>query len=564
MSSVPPIVNQPREGENRRSVPRQKIGSLAYLDLGVNNGGFMIDVSEGGIRFQVAQPVMAGRIFRIKFKLPNTQQAIDTSVHVAWVDSSGKYGGLQFLDLGGSPKLRIQEWLAAQIAGDIQARLEEYAGRLEEAKETREPQSQLAPVSQAENPHLRGARESLLNQARSNAEDRIARAVPAVLAAAEDSKKVSELAEQTFQPAPADKRVPRSVLLKTVGAFGLVAVVIALLLQLSRSRSANRDLPAPKSAAGSTLGLKLERSGTDWRVGWNRDADVLLQAVGGHLSITDGSLRTELDLDPVELRSGSVMYAPHTGDVLVRLQVVGGNLAQPVNESVRVIGSMAASTQTPASRSSSNDSAGSRSSRSPANESVASSKKSADEPSSVSSKSSAPLSQPSSNTIPLKLESPKVRADSERTEASAEFASKSPAMKSAAADPAASAPMPSTIAPPAMPESAPKALAAPLSPSPPPMAAALSGGKVDPPQLILRREPVYPSQASQFRLAGEVEVHFFISPQGTVHNVTVVRGQPLLANAAVAAVSGWRYKPALLNGNAVETEARTVFVFKPK
>jgi TonB family protein len=96
------------------------------------------------------------------------------------------------------------------------------------------------------------------------------------------------------------------------------------------------------------------------------------------------------------------------------------------------------------------------------------------------------------------------------------------------------------------------------------MAAALSGGKVDPPQLILRREPVYPSQASQFRLAGEVEVHFFISPQGTVHNVTVVRGQPLLANAAVAAVSGWRYKPALLNGNAVETEARTVFVFKPK
>jgi protein TonB len=59
-------------------------------------------------------------------------------------------------------------------------------------------------------------------------------------------------------------------------------------------------------------------------------------------------------------------------------------------------------------------------------------------------------------------------------------------------------------------------------------------------------------------------VHFFISPQGTVHNVTVVRGIPLLANAAVMAVSEWRYKPALLNGNPIETEARTVFVFKPR
>ena len=72
-----------------------------------------------------------------------------------------------------------------------------------------------------------------------------------------------------------------------------------------------------------------------------QNADVMVKAIGGHLSITDGQYRKELDLDPGELRSGSIVYTPVTDSVVVRLQVVGGNSAPPVSESVRVLAGIA-------------------------------------------------------------------------------------------------------------------------------------------------------------------------------------------------------------------------------
>jgi protein TonB len=42
-----------------------------------------------------------------------------------------------------------------------------------------------------------------------------------------------------------------------------------------------------------------------------------------------------------------------------------------------------------------------------------------------------------------------------------------------------------------------------------------------------------------------------IDTEGKVSDVEVVSGHPLLTAAAVAAVSGWRYRPTLLNGEPV-------------
>jgi hypothetical protein len=83
--------------------------------------------------------------------------------------------------------------------------------------------------------------------------------------------------------------------------------------------------------------LEVERVGKDWRVQWNRDSEVLANAVSGHLSITDGPVRKELDLDSSELRSGSIMYTPATDDVVVRLQIVTEKTSEPLSESVRIV-----------------------------------------------------------------------------------------------------------------------------------------------------------------------------------------------------------------------------------
>ena len=70
--------------------------------------------------------------------------------------------------------------------------------------------------------------------------------------------------------------------------------------------------------------------------------------------------------------------------------------------------------------------------------------------------------------------------------------------------------------------------------------------------LIGKVEPVYPQQAKAAQLQGVVEFTITIDEQGHVTQVKVVRGHPLLVNAARDAVTQWVYTPKLLNGQPVK------------
>jgi protein TonB len=43
-----------------------------------------------------------------------------------------------------------------------------------------------------------------------------------------------------------------------------------------------------------------------------------------------------------------------------------------------------------------------------------------------------------------------------------------------------------------------------------------------------------------------------ISKAGTIEDLKVISGHPLLNDAAIEAVKQWRYKPQLLNGQPIE------------
>ena len=60
--------------------------------------------------------------------------------------------------------------------------------------------------------------------------------------------------------------------------------------------------------------------------------------------------------------------------------------------------------------------------------------------------------------------------------------------------------------------------------------------------------PVYPDAAVVSRIEGVVVLECLISPQGRVAEVTVLRGVPLLEEAAVDAVRQWVYTPTLMDG----------------
>ena len=78
------------------------------------------------------------------------------------------------------------------------------------------------------------------------------------------------------------------------------------------------------------------------------------------------------------------------------------------------------------------------------------------------------------------------------------------------------------------------------------------GGDLQATNLLHKVTPLYPPQAKQARIQGTVRFTATIGPDGTMKNLQVVSGDPMLVQAAMEAVKQWVYKPTLLNGNPVE------------
>jgi protein TonB len=80
--------------------------------------------------------------------------------------------------------------------------------------------------------------------------------------------------------------------------------------------------------------------------------------------------------------------------------------------------------------------------------------------------------------------------------------------------------------------------------------------------VINKIEPAYPVIAKAARIQGDVVLTAIISKRGTVENVQVESGHPLLVKAALDAVQQWRYRPFVVSGEPVEVETKIVVTFR--
>jgi protein TonB len=80
-------------------------------------------------------------------------------------------------------------------------------------------------------------------------------------------------------------------------------------------------------------------------------------------------------------------------------------------------------------------------------------------------------------------------------------------------------------------------------------------------QCIHKVEPIYPKIALSARIQGQVLLRAVINKNGEVTELQVISGHPMLIPAAVEAVKQWRYRPYLLNGEAVEVETTITVTF---
>ena len=79
--------------------------------------------------------------------------------------------------------------------------------------------------------------------------------------------------------------------------------------------------------------------------------------------------------------------------------------------------------------------------------------------------------------------------------------------------------------------------------------------------LIRKVQPAYPPLARQARIQGQVLLQAQISKDGTIENLQLISGHPMLAPAAIEAVKQWRYKPYMLNGEPVAVDTQVVVNF---
>lgn len=91
---------------NIRKTPKH----IGYLSLPRDNGGFVIDISEGGLGFQAIAPLNADGPIQIRFAIDSVER-IRVFAELAWIDETRKAGGLRFIKLPDAVRSQIRAWI---------------------------------------------------------------------------------------------------------------------------------------------------------------------------------------------------------------------------------------------------------------------------------------------------------------------------------------------------------------------------------------------------------------------------------------------------------------------
>jgi hypothetical protein len=122
---------KPMMRTERRQTPRMTVKELAYVNLEPNNGGIILNISEGGLGFHSATPIHQAATIRFWFsqrnnrfetngRLPGTDEAqtrsgsrcIEVESTLAWTDEAQRRGGLRFTNLPSNARKEIRDWIS--------------------------------------------------------------------------------------------------------------------------------------------------------------------------------------------------------------------------------------------------------------------------------------------------------------------------------------------------------------------------------------------------------------------------------------------------------------------
>jgi protein TonB len=343
-------------------------------------------------------------------------------------------------------------------------------------------------------------------------------------------------AEEAAAAVPDKKN--KKLRLIVAAAIGMLVLVGGSLVVYPMLRKSWSPPPRVAQQDSSPLSLRVERTPGGMLLTWNRDLPAIQSATKVVLSISDGDRHENIQLDPNQVRTGSILYPPITGDVSFQMEVTDPRQSKTTSESLRVLDSRPSPLADPSAAL-----AGGKQTTpavKPATPPTAAETASGAEE--VKTPEETPVSHP---TIPLKPFNTESLAQRLRPVSPTDLPD-APAIVRAGGG-ATSASLPGIV------PTQPAVPAPPKSGSPNSAGAPEIGGQLLPAQVITRIDPQYPRIARQAGASGMVELEATIAVDGRVKNTRVISGNSMLQKAAIDAVLQWHYKPAMLNGKPVES-----------
>lgn len=99
---------------NRRIHTRHRIRSLAYVELGENNGGIVLNIGEGGFAVRAAEAITEDSLPQMRFQTQTSAKQLIASGEIVWTGNSRKEAGVRFVDLPAEALGEIKTWISEE------------------------------------------------------------------------------------------------------------------------------------------------------------------------------------------------------------------------------------------------------------------------------------------------------------------------------------------------------------------------------------------------------------------------------------------------------------------
>ena len=550
MSNTPVYTDKSASPPERRHHVRRDVRALAYLDIGADNGGIVLNLSEEGMAFQAVGRLDGQTDLSLRIQLPESRTRIKTAAQIVWLSESNREAGVRFVDMPSEGRAQIHAWVRSQIS--LNAPSEETLGARELASEPPRKQETLQESRKFKWISLMAKSEVPEPEHQ----------IPPRIAGAPEERPHAPIERETAAMFPAP---------------GFASG--RLFERAKRPHEPLRPREVPPQGVPNQPRTEPPTSGPDRQPNGQNSGYAPISVPSHHRADSEGVLDrpipTSRTVAPTEPKRST--RAPASAELSASGVVSKANPAVPettkksgarkwagvsvllaslsilcfgIGTWLGSLGTRFHSAQTPAPP------AAAMPVTAPGT--TGSNERNANElPSAIANRTRAahaggnsPLENRKRN-LALPTSSPPVL----------------PVQPIVQSTPTRQSLTPSTDTKP--PESDP--VPAPVrddSAAVVPAATIVAGrtlrptDRFNPCHLTYRVEPAYPLVAQQQRIEGAVKIHLVIGADGTVRSMKLLSGSPLLVPAAMDAAKYWQYLPALLNGQPVETEQDIEIAFR--